>query len=73
VTGPHAKTGTGWAWLLAIPVLCCAGHAVLVALGVGSLAAVVGGTTGAGALAAVGAVVVLAAAVAVVVRRRSRT
>lgn len=62
---------TRWTWLLAVPVLCCAGHAVLLALGAGSLATVVGGTTGRAALAAVGTVVLLAA-VTVLVRRRGK-
>lgn len=34
-----------WWALLALPVLCCVGHAVLLAVGVGSLAAVTGGVT----------------------------
>lgn len=66
------STDTRWTWLLAVPVLCCAGHAFLVALGVGSLAAVVGGTTGRAALAAGGAVLGLAAVAVVLVRRRGR-
>ena len=70
MTGQRSRTGSRWATLTALPVLCCLGHAVLVALGAGTLTAAAGGTTGGAALAAVG-VVVLLAAVAVVVRRRS--
>lgn len=65
------RTGSRWAWLLALPVLCCVGHAVLVAVGVGSLAAVPGAVTGGLLLAAVGAVVLLAAVGVLVVWRRS--
>ena len=70
-TDQQDRTGSRWAWLLALPVLCCVGHAVLVAAGVGSLATVVGGTTGRVALVAVGAVVLLGAVV-VLVRRRGK-
>ena len=64
-------TESRWAWLLAIPVLCCAGHAVLFAVGPGSLAVGVADTTDRTALASFGAVVVLSALVVVLVRRRS--
>lgn len=62
-----ARPGPGWVWLLALPVLCCVGHAVLVALGVGSLAAAVGGATGRVALGAFGAVALPAAVAAALV------
>lgn len=60
-----------WTWLLGLPVLCCVGHALVLAVGPGSLAAVVGGLAGSAALAAAGLLAVAAAAV-VVARRRAR-
>ena len=68
--GQRERSRTGWAWLLAVPVLCCAGHAVLLAVGAGSLAAVVGSPTGRTLLTAVGGVVLLAVLSVVLVRRR---
>jgi hypothetical protein len=59
-----------WAWLLALPVLCCVGHAVVLAVGAGALAAVVGGLAGSAVVAAVGLLAVVVAAV-VVARRRA--
>lgn len=47
------RAGSRLTWL-AVPVLCCVGHPVLLALCVGSLAAVVGGSTGRTLLAATG-------------------
>lgn len=67
------RAGSRWAWLLAVPVLCCVSHAVLVAIGVGSLAAVTGAVTGGLLLTAVGAVLLLIAVVVMVVRRRRTT
>jgi hypothetical protein len=42
----RSRTRAGWLTLLAVPVLCCIGHAVLLAAGVGSLTAVTGAATG---------------------------
>lgn len=63
-------TGTGWAWLLALPVLCCAGHAVLLALGAGTLTAALGGVSGSLVFLTAGAAVLVVAAVLLVLRRR---
>ncbi len=71
-TDQQHRSGSRWPWLLALPVLCCAGHAALLALGVGSLAALTGAVTGGLVVTAVGAVVLLAAVVAVLVRRGRR-
>jgi len=57
--------------LFALPVLCCAGPALLALVGAGSVGAVLGGATGSVALAGVGLAVV-GVAVAVLVRRRAR-
>ena len=71
MTAPKApRRGGGWAWaLLALPVLCCAGPALLAALGAGSVGALVGGATGSAVLALAGLAVVCVA-VAVLARRR---
>ena len=68
----NQKDRTGWRWacLVALPVLCCAGHAVLVAVGAGSLVGVISDTTGRVALVALGVVAVPAALAAVLVRSR---
>lgn len=71
MSNDRSRTGAGWAWLLALPVLCCTGHAVLLAVSAGSLATVVGSATGSALPTVVGAVVLLAAVVVLV--RRSRT
>lgn len=65
--GPH--TGTSWAWLLALPILSCAGPSLLAAVGAGSLTAALGGVAGSLVLLAAGAAV-LAVAVAVLGLRR---
>jgi hypothetical protein len=57
-----------WTWLLALPVLCCVGHALVLAVGAGSLAAAVGGLAGSAALAAAALLAVAGSAV-VMVRR----
>lgn len=57
--------------LFALPVLCCAGPALLALVGAGSVGAVLGGATGSVALAGAGLAVV-GVAVAVLVRRRAR-
>jgi len=57
--------------LFALPVLCCAGPALLAVLGAGSVGAVLGGAIGSTALAVAGLVVV-GVVVAVLVRRRAR-
>ena len=72
MTDQRTKRDAAWVWLLVLPALCCAAHAVLLALGVGSVAAIVGGRTGGAALAGVSAVLVLAAVAALLVRRRDR-
>ena len=64
------RSGARWLALLALPVLCCVGHALLLAAGVGSLAAVAGAVAGSALMAAAGFAVV--AAVAAVVARRRR-
>ncbi len=71
MTAQRSRTGAGRAWL-ALPVLCCAGHALLLAFGAGSLTAVVGGATGRALPAVVGPVVLLAAVLVLVRRRRTR-
>ena len=64
------QQGGGWPWtLLALPVLYCAGPVLLVALGAGSVGALLGGATGSVALALAGPAVVCVA-VAVLARRR---
>ncbi len=60
---------TGWLALLALPVVCCAAHAVALALGVGSLAALTGAAAGSTPLVAAG---LLGAAAVVTVRWRRR-
>ena len=73
MTGPREPPkGSGWALaLLAMPVLCCAGPALLAALGAGSLGALLGGATGSIAVAFAGLAVVRVA-VGVIARRRTR-
>ncbi len=71
MTGPREPRHGGGRWkvaLVALPVLCCAGPALLAALGAGSVGALLGGATGSAALAVAGLAVV---AVAVLVRRRA--
>ncbi len=67
----QARTGSRWLALLALPILCCVGHVVLLALGVGSLAAVTGAITNRVLLAVVGVAVVVVAGV-VVLRRTGK-
>ena len=71
-SGQQDRTAAGWLVLLALPVLCCIGHAVLLAVGVGSLTAFAGAVLDESLLAVVGVAVVAAAAAAVLVRRRRR-
>ena len=66
---PPERSGW-WLALLAIPVLCCAGPALLAAVGIGSLGALVAAGTGQAVLAVVLAVAVLATAAVVSARRR---
>jgi len=68
---PRSGRGGWWVALAAVSVLCCAGPAVLAALGAGSLGAAVGSTTGNVALAVVG-VLVAAVALLVLLRRGER-
>jgi hypothetical protein len=70
-TDQQDRTGSRWTWLFALPVLCRAGHAVLLALGAGSFAAVTRAVTGGLLLDAVGGVVRLEADVVMLVRRRA--
>jgi hypothetical protein len=75
MTGPDTpgpSTGAGWAWLLALPVLCCAGPAVLAAVGAGSLTAALGGITGSLFLLAAGTPVLVVAATVLARHRRAR-
>ena len=66
------QSRTRWMALLALPVLCCVGHAVLLALGVGSLAAVTGTVTGRVMLVAAGLVLAVVAGAMVLHRARQR-
>ena len=72
---PEPKERGGW-WLalLAVPVLCCAGPALLAAVGIGSVSALFAAGTGRVVLAVALALAVLAtvALVASRARRRSR-
>ena len=70
MTGDRSRTGRRWP-LLALPVVCCVGHVVLIAAGVGSLAAVTGAVTASVAVASAG-VLLLAGVVVVVLLRRLR-
>ena len=74
MTGPREpKQGGGWAWaLLAIPVLCCTGPALLAALGAGSVGALLGGAIGSAVLAVAGLVVACLALGVAALRRRAR-
>jgi hypothetical protein len=65
-----SPTGRWWP-LLALPVLCCVGHVVLLAVGVGSVTALVGGAVGSAVVAAAG-VLLAVVAVAALLRRRER-
>jgi hypothetical protein len=72
MTAAGTPSGRGWLALAALPVLCCVGHVLLVALGVGSLSAVVGGVTGSVVLAGLGLLLVAAAALVAVRRTKVR-
>lgn len=65
-----SPTGRWWP-LLALPILCCVGHVVLLAVGVGSVTALVGGAVGSAVVAAAG-VLLTTVAVAALLRRRER-
>lgn len=65
MTAGGTPAGRGWLALAALPVLCCVGHLVLVAVGIGSLSAIVAGVTGDLVLAGVGLLLTAAAALAV--------
>ena len=71
MTGPREpRKGNGWlVALFALPVLCCAGPAVLAMLWAGSLGALLGGATGS-TVPAVAGLAVVCVAVAVLARRR---
>jgi hypothetical protein len=69
---PRQRTGGGSLWVLGAAVLamvCCAGPAVLAALGVGAAGTLLGVSLGVMALAVAGALL-LAAAVVLIARRR---
>lgn len=67
---PDRPAGRGLLALLALPVLCCVGHAVLLAAGVGSVTVLVGGVSGSVLLVGLG--LLLAVGAVVVLRRRER-
>ena len=70
-SGESKPSRSGWKLaLFALPVLCCAGPALLAAIGAGSVGALLGGAAGSLALAVAGLVVVVG--VAVIARRRAR-
>lgn len=54
---PPERSGW-WVALLAVPVLCCAGPALLAAAGIGSVGALAGGLAGGAALTVIGLLVV---------------
>ena len=62
-----------WLALLAVPVLCCAGPALLAAVGVGSLGAVFAAGTGQVVLAVSLALVVLTTVIVLIARARRRS
>jgi LPXTG-motif cell wall-anchored protein len=65
--------GSGWmVALLAVPVLCCAGPALLAIIGAGSVGALLGGATGSITLAIAGLAVLGAACVVLLRRRQDR-
>jgi LPXTG-motif cell wall-anchored protein len=65
--------GSGWmVALLAVPVLCCAGPALLAVIGAGSVGALLGGATGSITLAIAGLAVLGAACVVLLRRRQDR-
>ncbi len=68
---PAARERSGW-WLalLAVPVLCCAGPALLAAIGISSLGALVAAGTGQVALAVVLAAAAVVTVVVLAARRR---
>lgn len=69
MSGHQEKTaGRGLVALLALPVLCCIGHALLLAAGFGTLTALVGGVAGSIGLVAAG--LLFAAGAAVLLRGR---
>lgn len=75
MTGPDTlgpRTGAGGVWLLGLPILCCAGPAVLAAVGAGSLTAGLGSITGSLVLLATGTAVLVVVAVVLARRRRVR-
>ncbi len=74
MTGPREPRHGGGGWkvaLVALPVLCCAGPALLAALGAGSVGALLGGAIGSVALAVAGLAVV-GVVLVVLARRRAR-
>ncbi len=74
MTSPREPKQGGGGWmvaLFALPVLCCAGPALLAAIGAGSVGALLSGATGSVALTVAGLAVV-GVSVAVLARRRAR-
>ena len=72
MTGPDRTPERRGRWLalLAVPVLCCAGPALLAAVGVGSVGALAGAVTGGVTLVAAGLVVAGGSAAVLLWRRR---
>lgn len=68
---PRPPERSGW-WLglLALPILCCAGAALLAAVGIGSVGALFAAGTGQAVLAVVLTVAVLATVAIFTMRRR---
>ena len=67
------EPGGWWLALLAVPVLCCAGPALLAAVGVGSVAALFAAGTGRTVLTVTLALVVLATVAVLTARTRRRS
>ena len=67
------KPGGWWLGLLAVPVLCCAGPALLAAIGIGSVGALLAAGTGRVVLAVALALTVLATVAVLTARTRRRT
>lgn len=75
MNGPREPKQGSSGWLVALfalPVLCCAGPAVLAALGAGSVGALLGGATGSVVIAVAGLAVACVALAVLARRRRAR-
>lgn len=64
--------GGRWLALPALAIFCCAGSALLAAVGAGSVGVLLGETTGSPVLVTAGLLLLLAAAARLLVRRRVR-